>query len=75
MTTEEIANRIAIMVEAVEADEDVIGVYSTGEQIAVALVLDKPNLFPHGGYSILEAVERLGPEWFKAALAVQRGRT
>ena len=37
---------------AVRASEERIGVYSTGEQIAVALVLNKPELFPHGGYTV-----------------------
>lgn len=67
---QEIAKRVAV----VEKDEAKIGVFSTGEQLAVALVLDRQDLFPHGGYTILEAVERLGPDWFKAALAVQRAR-
>jgi hypothetical protein len=70
----EIERRIAAMVAAVEKDGRRIGVYSTGEQIAVALVLDRSDLFPHGGYTILEAVERLGSEWTRAALQVQRGR-
>lgn len=54
------------------ADERAIGVFSTGEQIAVALILDRPDLFPHGGYSVLEAVNRLGAEWTQAAFRVQR---
>ena len=32
------------------------------------------ELFPHGGYTMLEAVERLGPDWTRAALRVQRRR-
>jgi hypothetical protein len=44
----------------------------TGGQIAVALVLNKPELFPHGGYTILEAVDRLGSDWTAAALKAQR---
>lgn len=67
-----IEEAIAWRVAAVEANESQIGVFSTGEQIAVALVLNRPDLFPHGGYTILEAVDRLGPEWTKAALAVQK---
>jgi hypothetical protein len=65
---------IATMVDAVEKDTSRIGVFSTGEQIAVALVLDRGDLFPHGGYTMLEAVERLGTEWTQAALQVQRSR-
>jgi len=70
----DIERRIAAMVAAVERDERRIGVFSTGEQIAVAFVLDRCELFPHGGYTMLEAVERLGLEWTKAALRVQRER-
>jgi hypothetical protein len=49
-------------------------VFSTGERIAVALVLDRSELFPLGGYTMLEAIERLGPDWTHAALKVQRRR-
>ncbi len=56
----------------VRADERRIGVLSTGERIAVALVLDRTDLFPHGGYTVLEAVDRLGREWTAAAFRVQR---
>lgn len=68
----ETATRIARMVEAVRRDEAHIGILSTGESIAVAMVLDRKDLFPNGGYSMLEAVNRLGPEWTQAALLVQR---
>jgi hypothetical protein len=54
------------------AEERQIGVLSTGERIAVALILDRPNLFPNGGYTVLEAVDRLGREWTEAAFRVQR---
>jgi hypothetical protein len=58
------------MVRNVEADERRIGVLSTGEKIAVAMVLDRKDLLEWG--SMLESAERLGPEWFKACLNVQR---
>jgi hypothetical protein len=59
------------LVEHVHANEDAIGVLSTGERIAVALVLDRRDLI--GGHlSILEAVDRLGIDWTRAALEVQR---
>ena len=63
------------MTAAVEKDEAQIGVLSTGEAIAVALVLDRPELFPKGDYTILEAIDRLGDEWLRAALAVQKARS
>jgi len=65
---------IARMVASVERDEAAIGVLSTGEAIATALVLNRADLLPHGGYTWIEAVDRLGPEWFSAARAVQRQR-
>lgn len=70
----EVERRIAALVAEVEKNHKRIRMFSTGEQIAVALVLDRSELFPHGGYTILEAVERLGPNWLRAALLVQRRR-
>jgi hypothetical protein len=58
----------------VARNEASIGVYWTGERIAVALVLDRLDLLPHGGYTALEAIERLGAVWTNAALVVQRPR-
>lgn len=63
--------QIAAKVRMVEADEPSFGVLSTGEKIAVALVLDRPDLVKWWG-TMLEAVHRLGPEWTEAALRVQR---
>jgi len=48
------------------------GVLSTGERIAVALVLDRYDLVQKTWGSMLEAVHRLGPEWTLAALRIQR---
>lgn len=68
---------IARLVERVAKDEDHIGVLSTGESLAVALVLDRKDLLEeiNGGYSMLEAVNRLGVQWLEAALQVQRDRS
>ena len=41
--------RIAKLTDQVARNETAIGVYSTGERIAVALVLNRPDLLPHGG--------------------------
>jgi hypothetical protein len=49
--------------------------HSTSEKIAIALVLDTPALFPNGGYTILEAIDRVGPTWLRAAHDVQRARS
>ena len=48
------------------------GTLSTGERIAVALVLDRYVLLQDAWGSMLEAVHRLGPEWTEAALRIQR---
>jgi hypothetical protein len=69
--TQRIAQTILALVERVAADESRIGVLSTGETLAVALVLDRKDLLD---CSILEAVERLGTDWFRAALIAQRSR-
>jgi hypothetical protein len=70
----EVERRIAALVAEVEKNHKRIRFFSTGEQIAVALVLDRSELFPHRGYTMLEAVERLGPNWTRAALLLQRSR-
>lgn len=66
-----IENALKGKARMVLADERAIGVLSTGEQIAVAFILDRCDLFPHG-YTMLEAFIRLGAEWTGAAVRVQR---
>lgn len=51
--------------------EGSFGVLSTGERIAVAMVLDRYDLIRSWG-TMLEAVDRLGHDWALAALRVQR---
>lgn len=36
---------------------------STGEKVAVALVLNRADWFAEMGYTIAEAIDRSGPEW------------
>ena len=59
-------------VQMVAHDARSFGVLSTGERIAVALVLDRYDLLQKTWGSMLEAVHRLGPEWTLAALRIQR---
>jgi hypothetical protein len=66
-----IEDHIRAKVRMVDADESLFGVLSTGERIAVALVLDRSDLVSWWG-TMLEAIDRLGPEWTQAALRVQR---
>lgn len=72
MTLSDIAVDLMQRVEVVERDEGAIGVMSTGERLAVALVLDRRHLLE--GYTILEAIDRLGEEWTRAAIYAQRAR-
>jgi hypothetical protein len=65
LTIERLAQRVA-------EDESRIGVLSTGEFIAVALVLERYDLLKEAKYTMLEAVNRLGEEWLAAAIEVQR---
>lgn len=66
-----LAERIGQMARMVANNPDRIGVLSTGEQIAVALVLDRVDLLRGSGRTILQLVARLGPEWTEAAKLAQ----
>jgi len=59
-------------VQSVVVDENNFGVLSSGEKIAVALVLNRYDLLEQAWGTMLASVDRLGPEWAKAALRVQR---
>lgn len=63
--------RIRAKVRMVDADEATLGLLSTGELIAVIFVLDRFDLFGQWG-TMLDGIDRLGPEWLRAALYVQR---
>lgn len=39
------------------------GVLSTGEKLAAALVLNRPELLAEMDYTLAEAIERVGPDW------------
>lgn len=47
-------------------------VQSTGEKVAVALVLNRPDWLADMGYTIAEAVGRAGPEWMNGIERVER---
>jgi hypothetical protein len=64
--------QIRAKVKMVAADETNFGVLSTGERIAVALVLERYDLLHRAWGHVLESVHRLGPLWTEAALRVQR---
>jgi len=64
--------QIRAKVRLVAQDDLSFGTLSTGERIAVAMVLDRYDLLHQTWGSMLEAVNRLGSEWTQAALRVQR---
>jgi hypothetical protein len=66
------AEQIRSKVKMVAADETTFGVLSTGERIAVALVLERYDLLQQSWGHVLESVDRLGPLWTEAALRVHR---
>lgn len=70
--TDATEGHIRTKVRMVVADETLFGVLSSGERIAVALVLDRHDLLQRAWGTIAESVHRLGPEWTEAALRVQR---
>ncbi len=71
-TVADAATQIRSKVGMVVADEPQFGVLSTGERSAVALVLERYDLLQRAWGSMLTSIDRLGPEWTKAALRVQR---
>ena len=45
---------------------------STGEKVAVALVLNRPEWLTEYGYTIPEAIDRTGPAWVSIIPKVAR---
>jgi hypothetical protein len=68
----DIAGDIVRRAKIVQKNEAQIGVYSTGEAIAIALVLNRPDLLPSSYSHVLEAVDRLGEDWLRAAKIAHR---
>lgn len=58
------------LIRRVQADWEERHVISTGEQIAVALILNKPEWLPFPFQHPLDAVDRLGPEWLRACIEI-----
>lgn len=47
-------------------------VQSTGEKLASALVLNRPDWIASMGYTLAEAIDRVGPEWLALIPTVER---
>lgn len=52
-----------IVRKARDAKNGGFGVLSTGEKLAVAFVLNRPDWLAEMNYTLAEAVERIGREW------------
>lgn len=59
-----IAQRIVVMAQA-DIEVGTLGPWSTGEKIAVCLVLNRGDWLTRIGYTMLEAIDRLGPDWLE----------
>lgn len=52
-----------IVRKARDAKNGGFGVLSTGEKLAVALVLNRPDWLAEMNYTLAEAIDRVGPQW------------
>jgi hypothetical protein len=64
--------RLRALMRRVDSGESSIDLLSTGERLAVSLVLDQIERLHEQGHTALSAVDRIGTEWTQAAIAVQR---
>jgi hypothetical protein len=58
--------------EAMLGGRDAWAVQSTGEKVAVALVLNRADWLAELGYTIAEAIDRAGHDWVAAIPAIAR---
>lgn len=58
--------------DAVRGGEASWRVQSTGEKVAVALVLNRADWLAGMGYTLAEAIDRTGSEWLSILPAVER---
>jgi hypothetical protein len=58
--------------DAVNGGEDSWACQSTGERVAVALVLNRADWLASMRYTIPEALDRIGPEWCADLRAIER---
>ncbi|MBC3884934.1 MULTISPECIES: hypothetical protein [Oxalobacteraceae] len=58
--------------DAKRGGKDAWDVQSTGEKVAVALALNKPEWLASLGYTLAEAIDRTGPQWIALLPRVER---
>jgi len=61
MTTDYVLQQI--IDKSRDAKRGGFGVLSTGEKLAAAMVLNRADWLADVGYTMAEAIERLGPSW------------
>jgi hypothetical protein len=61
--------------EAKRGGHDAWAVQSTGEKVAVALVLDRADWLAEMQYTLAEAIDRSGPEWISMIPKIARQLT
>lgn len=64
--------RLVRMAASVVESTERIKLLPLKEQLAVALILNRPQLFPDGDFTILQAVAFLGEEWVKLAIEAEK---
>lgn len=58
--------------DAKRGGHDSWSVQSTGEKVAVALVLNRADWLASMSYTLAEAIDRVGPEWLALVPRVER---
>lgn len=58
--------------DALRGGRDAWAVQSTGEKVAVALVLNKPEWLQEMGYTLAEAIDRAGSQWVAMMAQIER---
>jgi hypothetical protein len=58
--------------DAKRGGHDAWAVQSTGEKVAVALVLNRPEWLAEHGYTIAEAIDRAGQNWVEMIPQIAR---
>ncbi|MHB8409547.1 MAG: hypothetical protein ACYDHY_15895 [Acidiferrobacterales bacterium] len=72
MDQREFAHLLGKSRDAKRGGHDAWAVQSTGERVAVALVLNRADWLAEMGYSLAEAIERTGTAWIKLVPQISR---